>query len=37
VDDIGEFSFEAVPPGVYTIILSAKQTEVLIFPVEINL
>ena len=37
VDDIGEFSIESVPPGVYTMILNAEQVEVLIFSEEIHL
>lgn len=37
VDEMGEFVFESVPPGVYTVILSATEAEILIMPVEINL
>ena len=36
-DELGEFAFEAIPPGVYEIILSADQAEILIAPVELNL
>ena len=37
IDEIGEFSFKAVPPGVYTMILNAEQVEIVVFPMEINL
>lgn len=36
-DELGEFAFEAIPPGAYEIVLSAEQAEILIAPVEINL
>ncbi|MBI3241836.1 MAG: carboxypeptidase regulatory-like domain-containing protein [Chloroflexi bacterium] len=36
-DELGEFAFEAIPPGVYEIVLSAEQAEILIAPVELNL
>jgi hypothetical protein len=36
-DELGEFVFEAIPPGAYEIVLSAEQAEILIAPVEINL
>ncbi len=35
-DELGEFAFEAIPPGVYEIVLSAEQAEILIAPVELN-
>jgi hypothetical protein len=34
-DDLGSFTFEAILPGVYTIILSTEQVEVSIAPVEL--
>jgi hypothetical protein len=34
-DDLGGFTFEAIPPGVYTVILSTDQVEVSITPVEL--
>lgn len=36
-DELGEFSFEAVPTGVYELILSATQTEILIKPLELSM
>ena len=35
-DELGGFAFESIPPGVYTVILSTDQVEVLIMPVELN-
>jgi hypothetical protein len=35
-DDLGNFVFESILPGVYTIILSTDQLEVSITPVELN-
>lgn len=37
IDEIGEFSFEAVSLGEYTIIAIAEQAEILVFTEEINL
>jgi hypothetical protein len=34
-DDLGEFSFEAVAPGVYELILNTESFDVLIAPVEL--
>lgn len=33
-DELGEFSFEGVPPGEYQILLSGETVEILISPVE---
>ena len=35
-DDLGGFAIEAIPPGVYEIILSSDRVEVSITPVELN-
>jgi hypothetical protein len=35
-DDLGGFAFEAIPPDVYTIILSTDRVEVSISPVELS-
>ena len=35
-DGLGEFAFDAMPPGVYKIILSADQFEIQITPVELS-
>lgn len=35
-DDLGEFAFEAVSPGVYKLIVSAGWFEVLVAPVELQ-
>jgi anti-sigma factor RsiW len=36
-DDLGEFTFESVAPGVYDIVLSSDQLEVVIAPVDLRL
>ncbi|GAB4424681.1 MAG: hypothetical protein Fur0044_22740 [Anaerolineae bacterium] len=36
-DELGEFSFEAVPTGVYELILSAAEIEILIKPIELSM
>lgn len=35
-DELGEFSFEGVPPGEYQILLSSERVEILISPVELG-
>ncbi|MDQ3862965.1 MAG: carboxypeptidase-like regulatory domain-containing protein [Actinomycetota bacterium] len=35
-DEVGGFAIEAIPPGVYEIILSSERAEVSIKPVELN-
>jgi hypothetical protein len=35
-DDLGGFAFEAIPPGVYTVILSTDQVEVSITPANLS-
>jgi hypothetical protein len=35
-DDLGDFAFESIPAGVYSMILSTGQLEVSIAPVELN-
>jgi hypothetical protein len=35
-DDSGDFAFESIPAGVYSMILSTDQVEVSIAPVELN-
>ena len=37
VNENNEFTFEAVPAGVYSIIISALQIEILVVPVEVKL
>jgi hypothetical protein len=34
-DDLGEFAFESVPPGVYEMLLSTDQYEIMLPPVEL--
>jgi hypothetical protein len=36
-DDLGEFTFEELVPGVYEMVVSTEQFEVLITPVELHL
>lgn len=36
-DDLGEFSFEAIPAGVYELVLSTAEIEILIKPIELNM
>lgn len=36
-DELGEFSFEAIPTGIYELILSAAEIEILIKPLELNM
>jgi hypothetical protein len=35
-DDLGGFAFEAIPPGVYTVILSTDEVEVSVTPANLN-
>ena len=35
-DEVGEFGFESVPPGVYQILMSSDRVEILISPVELR-
>jgi hypothetical protein len=35
-DELGEFDFEAVPPGTYQILVSTDRVEILISPVELR-
>ena len=35
-DELGEFAFEAVPPGEYQLIVSGEEVEILISPVELR-
>lgn len=35
-DELGEFSFEAVPPGVYDVLVSGERVEIRIPPVELR-
>lgn len=36
-DELGEFNFEAIPTGVYDLILSTDQIEILIAPIELKM
>jgi hypothetical protein len=35
-DELGEYSFESVPPGTYQILMSSDRVEILISPVELR-
>jgi hypothetical protein len=35
-DDLGSFTFESIPPGVYTVMISSDQIEISITPVELS-
>lgn len=35
-DELGEFAFEGVPPGEYQILVSGREVEILISPVELG-
>jgi hypothetical protein len=35
-DELGEYSFESVPPGTYQILISSDRVEILISPVELR-
>jgi hypothetical protein len=35
-DELGEFAFEAVPPGAYQVLVSGERVEILISPVQLR-
>ena len=36
-DDLGEFAFESVPPGVYEMLLSTDKYDIVVAPVEVEI